>query len=358
MASKEKVSIAQLKVGILAIVALFFIFLLVFLLTGNTKLFTKEVELHTFTGDASALTSGAPVRINGILAGKVQSIALSGQSDPAKVVKIDFQVDEDMLKDIPDDSVISIASDNLLGSTMYLNIKKGRSPQTVKPGATVKSLPPLEINGFIERGNDVLDSVQAILAKIQNIVGEIEVGHGTLGKLLVDETLYKSLEDTVAQVQLLAATLNSRKGTIGMLVNDDQLYSDMKTLVGRFDTLTQGLQQGQGTAGMFLKDPKMYNDLDADVTQLNTLLTNLNSGKGTAGLLLKDPKIANQISGTLDKIDLTIDKINSGEGTIGQLLANPRLYDETTGTTHELHELLKDFRANPKKFLRIQLHVF
>ena len=129
MASKEKVSIAQLKVGILGIVALFFVFLLVFLLTGNTNFFTKEVPLHTYTADASALTTGAPVRINGILAGKVQSIALSGSNDPLKVVKIDFQVNQERLKDIPVDSIISIASDNLLGSSMYLNIKKGRSPK-------------------------------------------------------------------------------------------------------------------------------------------------------------------------------------------------------------------------------------
>lgn len=358
MPSKEKVSIAQLKVGILGIVALFFVFLLVFLLTGNTNFFAKQVPLHTYTSDASALTTGAPVRINGILAGKVNSIALSGSNEPQRIVKIDFVVDQDKLRDIPVDSVVSIASDNLLGSSMYLNINKGRSSQTVRAGDTLKSTPPLEINGFIERGNDVLDSVQSVVQKVGEIVGQIENGQGTIGKLLVDETLYKSLEDTVAQVQILATTLNSRKGTIGMLVNDDQLYDQMKTLVARVDTITNGLQQGQGTLGMFIKDPKMYNDLDGDIKQLDTILTNLNSGKGTAGLLLKDPRIANQISSTLDKIDLTMDKVNSGRGTIGQLLVNPQLYDEATGTTHELHELLRDFRANPKKFLRIQLHVF
>ena len=115
----------------------------------------------------------------------------------------------------------------------------------MKSGATLNSTPPLEINGFIERGNDVLDTIQAILAKIQDIVGQVEVGHGTLGKLLVDETLYKSLEDTVAQVQLLATTLNSRQGTIGMLVNDDQLYTEAKALIARVDTLTQGWRKAR-----------------------------------------------------------------------------------------------------------------
>jgi phospholipid/cholesterol/gamma-HCH transport system substrate-binding protein len=98
--------------------------------------------------------------------------------------------------------------------------------------------------------------------------------------------------------------------------------------------------------------------LQTSINQLNTILADLNAGKGTAGQLLKDPKIANQISTTLDKIDITIDKVNSGQGTIGQLLVNPQLYDSVNGTTRELHELLKDFRANPKKFLRIKLAVF
>jgi phospholipid/cholesterol/gamma-HCH transport system substrate-binding protein len=39
-------------------------------------------------------------------------------------------------------------------------------------------------------------------------------------------------------------------------------------------------------------------------------------------------------------------------------MVNPALYDAATGSTRELHELLKDFRANPKKFLSIKLHVF
>jgi phospholipid/cholesterol/gamma-HCH transport system substrate-binding protein len=118
------------------------------------------------------------------------------------------------------------------------------------------------------------------------------------------------------------------------------------------------LQQGEGTAGRILKDPKLYNDLDKSVAQLNTILANLNAGKGTAGQLLVSNKLGNEVSRTLGKVDLTLDKVNSGQGTIGQLLVNPALYNSVNGTTRELHELLKDFRANPKKFLSIKLKLF
>lgn len=358
MPSQQRVSTAQLKVGILGIVALACVTLLIFLLTGNTQFFANLVELHVYTSDAAGLTSGAPVRINGIQAGSVKTVELSGETNPARVIRVDLAVQQDMLKQIPVDSIASIASDNLLGSSKFLQITKGTRPETVRPGATLKSAGTQQFDQLVQQGFGVLDSLQAILAKVTDIVNSIEVGKGTIGKLLVDETLYNSLQATVSQVQLLATTLNSKNGTIGRLINDSELYDQAQTVISRLDSITQQLQQGQGTAGMILKDPKLYNDLDKSVDQLNTILANLNAGKGTAGELLHDDKLARQLSGTLTKVDVTLDKVNSGQGTLGQLLVNPQLYDAATGTTRELHGLLKDFRANPKKFLSIKLHVF
>lgn len=358
MPSKSKVSVAQLKVGILGIVALACIALIVFLLTGNMKWFQSQVPLHVYTSDAAGLTPGSPVRINGIQAGSVDNVALSGETRPQRVIKIDFNIDGDMLRQIPVDSIASISSDNLLGSTKFLQITKGTSQATVQSGATLKAENTQQFDQLVAQGFNVLDSAQAVLGKITNIVGEVESGNGTIGKLLVDQSLYNSLAATVNQVQLLATTLNSKTGTIGHLINDNELYNQIQTLVDRIDKVTAGLQQGQGTAGKLLKDSKMYDDLDKSITQLNTLLANLNAGKGTAGQLLVSNKLGDQVSTTLGKVDLTLDKVNSGQGTIGQLLVNPALYDAATGTTQELHQLLKDFRANPKKFLSIKLHIF
>ena len=358
MPSKNKVSFAQLKVGILGIVALACIALLVFLLTGNMHWFQKDIPLHVYTSDASGLANGAPVRINGIQAGKVDKVALSGETNPSRVIKIDFHVTEDMLKQIPSDSIATISSDNLLGSTKFLQVNKGTHADTIQPNAFVKSADTKQFDALVAQGFGVIDSLQAILEKVQTIVGDVENGKGTIGKLLVDQTLYNSLTATVSQVQLLVTTLNSKTGTIGHLINDNALYGQIQTVVNRIDQVTQDLQNGKGTAGLILKDPKMYNDLDNAIGQLNSILSDLNAGKGTAGQLLRSDKIAKQVSTSLDKVNLTLDKMNSGQGTIGQLLVNPQLYDETTGTLRELHGALQDFRANPKKFLSIKLHIF
>jgi phospholipid/cholesterol/gamma-HCH transport system substrate-binding protein len=358
MADKTKTSLAQLRVGILGIVALFFLTLLVFLLTGGSGWFKKQIPLNTYVADASGMTSDAPVRINGIAAGKVKSVRLSGETNPKRVIRIDFLVDQDMLNQIPVDSVASIGSDNLLGSTKYLDITKGVRPETIQEGATMRSEDTQQFDALVKQGFGVLDSAQVILVKIQDLVGQIENGEGTLGKLLVDPSLYNSVQATVMQLQQLATTLNSRTGTIGHLVNDDAFYKQIETIIGRVDTLTQGLQQGQGTAGMLLTDKKLYDNLNQSLAQLNTILTNLNTGKGTAGQLFASDKLANQLSTTMTNVNLTIDKVNSGQGTIGQLLVNAQLYDNLTGATRDMQDLLKSFRANPKKYLSIKLHIF
>ncbi|MGA8029415.1 MAG: MlaD family protein, partial [Bryobacteraceae bacterium] len=200
MPSNQKVGFAKLKVGLLGLVALFFIALLVFLLTSDTSWFQKEVPLHAYVSDAAGLTAGAPVRINGIQAGSVKNVQLSGETNPQKVIKVDLVVDEPLLKQIPSDSIAAIGSDNLLGSTKFFQINKGSSHEPIRAGATIKTANTQEFQQLVAQGFGVLDSAQAILQRLQDIIGQIEVGKGTIGKLLVDESLYNSLVATVTQV--------------------------------------------------------------------------------------------------------------------------------------------------------------
>ena len=119
------------------------------------------------------------------------------------------------------------------------------------------------------------------------------------------------------------------------------------------------LQQGQGTAGKLLKDPAL---LRRDAQQrgggAHASWPTSTPGKGTAGKLLNADQLHQQISATIMKLDTTLDQMNAGQGTIGQLLVNPQLYEYLNGATNEMNGLMKDFRANPKKFLQLQLKLF
>jgi phospholipid/cholesterol/gamma-HCH transport system substrate-binding protein len=357
MAIQNRATWARLKVGILAVFAMTILAVLVFLITGQTNIFEHQVMVYTYMADAAALTTGAPVNLDGIPIGKVKTIELSGSKDPMRLVRLDMELPEHQLKNIPSDSLASISSANVLG-TKYINIKSGKSATTVGAGQELPSANTGEFQDLVTQGFGVMTSLQDTVQRVDKIVGMVENGQGSIGKLLVDETLYNNLLQILNQVKGLADTLNSDKGTIGILLNNRELYDNFRGTLGRVDTLLQQLQDGQGTAGKFLKDPAIYNEIQDTVKDVHLLVNNLNAGKGTAGQLLTSEDLSNQLKATIAKIDSVIDKVNSGQGTIGQLLVNQQLYDNLNGATRQMHLLMQDFRANPKKFLRIKLAIF
>jgi len=357
MPSAKKVRWAQLRVGIMAIVAMILLAILVFLLTGERRFFARKAIVHTFLDDSAALTTGSPVRLNGILIGSVRRVELSGEGVPMRIIKVDMEVDESTLQSIPEDSIASITAENVLG-TKYINIKRGQSPIHVKPGGELQALDTREFDEVVASGYATLTSLRGILKRIDAVIADVEVGKGSIGKLLVDEELYNRLTGTVSEAQKVTTALAEGKGTVGRLLYDESLYDEIRGAVNRLNDTLEQVQQGQGTAGKLIRDPELYNEAKQAVAELRRVVADLNAGKGTAGKLLKDEQLHNQIASALSKVETTLDKIHTGQGTLGQLMVNPQLYESVNGMTREMHDFMKDFRANPKKFLSIKLSLF
>jgi phospholipid/cholesterol/gamma-HCH transport system substrate-binding protein len=341
----------------MAIAALVIVGVLIFLLTGDKKIWAKDVLVYTYMDDAASLTSGAPVNLNGILIGDVESVALSGENARQRIVKITMKIEQDRLKEIPVDSVASISAANVLG-TKFINIKKGQKPQTIQANGEIPSLDTREFDELVQQGYTLLGSLQVIIKRVDAIVGLVEAGQGSIGKLIVDEELYKRLIAIVAEGQKITKAMSTPQGTIGRLLYDDAMYNDMRQSLARVDGMLADVQAGQGTAGKLLRDDALYVELRQSVGEMRKLMQDLNAGKGTAGKLLKDEELHNQLRASLAKADGILDKINSGQGTIGQLLVNQQLYDSLNGATTELNQLIKDIRADPRKYLRIKLALF
>src|ERR1700734_3023983 len=155
MAIQNRATWARLKVGILAIFAMSILAVLIFLITGQTNIFDHQVMVYTYMADAAALTTGAPVNLDGIPIGKVKTITLSGSKDPMRLVRLDMQVPEHQLKNIPSDSLAYTSSANVLG-TKYINIKSGKSTTTVGPGQELPGVNTGEIRDLVQQGFGVL----------------------------------------------------------------------------------------------------------------------------------------------------------------------------------------------------------
>jgi phospholipid/cholesterol/gamma-HCH transport system substrate-binding protein len=358
MPTTSKSSWAQLKVGIMAIVALLILAFLIVLMTGVNPLFRRSQEVFTFLPDSVAMTEGGtPVRLNGIPIGKVKKIELSGSSDPGRIVKLTLSIYDDAMNLVPVDSSAKLAQQNLLGSR-YVNISKGKSSQTIQPGAEIRSAETPEIEDLFQQGSSTLAAMQGIMDRVSKMLDEIDNGKGTIGALLVDKTLYNRFVEIANDVKQLTGSLNATDSTMGHLIHDDVFYQEVRGTVGKVDTLIDGLNSGQGTAGKLLKDDALYNELHETITDVRKTIALINSGDGTVSKLLNSSQLHDQLVVSMGKLDTVLDKVNNGDGTIGRLMNDPSLFEGLDGTTREVQGLLKDFRANPKKFLTIQLKLW
>jgi phospholipid/cholesterol/gamma-HCH transport system substrate-binding protein len=361
MPSAAKVSWAQLRVGILAAAALIILAVLIFLLTGNKSLFAKEVTIYTFLDDSAAVTEGSAVRLSGIAIGKIGRVSLSGENKPNRRIKIDLIVEQEKLNQIPIDSQASIGAENLLG-TKYINIKMGKAATPIAPGGELKSLDTREFQDLVNAAYPSLQSLQQIIERVNNIVAAVETGKGSIGKLLVDDELYQRLVGTIAEVQKITTSIGDGKGTVGKLLYDEAMYEDVRATIKRVDATIADLQtdlnSGKGSVSKLLKDPALYDEVRSTVAELRKTIDEINKGQGTAGKLIKSDELHANMNKLILNLDKTIDKVNSGQGTMGQLMVNPALYESMNGTMKEMNQFMRDFRANPKKFLTIQLKLF
>ena len=353
MPQTKKVAWAQLRVGVMAVAAVTILVVLVFLITGRRGLFAKTATIRTYVDDSASLKVGAPVRLNGIDVGNVKSVGLSGEGGPRTIV-VALEIHRDFLSRIPVDSQASISPEGVFGDK-YINIARGRSPTPVREGGEIRSLDTREFQEIVNQSYDVLASLRGITGRIDKLMAQVEQGHGTIGKLVYDETLYNRVDSVVGQAQKVMDLVAAGKGTIGKLVADDQLYYQASSTIRRVDTMVADVQAGKGTVGMLLNDPSVYQNANRILEKAHSLVDNVNAGQGTIGKLLKDEELYRKANATIDKVNDTVDRVNSGQGTLGQLLVNRALYDNMTGMSKEMRELVRDVRANPKKFLRIKL---
>ena len=356
MPEARKVRWSQLKVGIVGLCAFIILFVLVFLLTQSQGLFHSTVTLRTYMDDASGLTEGTPVRLNGILVGNLDRVTLTNSRDPKRAVEFQMQIRSEYLPQIPEDSVVGIAASNLLGDK-YLNITRGTG-KPAKDGAELKALESQDIPELMAQMSGLLGSFQGIVNRVDSLLVGVEQGKGNIGLLLKDDELYKRLNGIVAEGNGLLSDIRNGHGTLSKIIYDDALYNDIRKPLQRVDAMLADLQAGQGSAGKLLKDPALYDEARATIAEIRTVVADLNAGKGTAGKFLKDDSLNKRLDELVAKLNVTMDRINSGQGTIGQLMVNPQMYDALTGATREFQSLARDIRANPKKFLSIRLTIF
>jgi len=357
MAQRKQLTWTELRVGMFVLAGLFILAVAIFYVTGAGILGPKY-RLVTYLPEVEGLTQGAPVRLDGVEIGNVQSINLTPHPvDRMHSITLVLRVDKKFQNDIRTDSDASLITEGLLGNR-YVTISRGLSGTPLQANGTIPGKEEAAMKQMVERGADLMQNLGALSEDIRGIVNKVQEGQGTLGKFLNDPALYNHVNATVARIDSITASIQQGQGSVGKLIASDELYNKVDATVGHVENVVEAVRDQKGTMGKLIYDPAVYENAKGLVEKGNALLTDVRAGKGTLGKLTTDETLYSNLRDASANVRDASAKLNSNQGTAGRFFSDPAFYDNFTGLAGDLRLMVSDFRQNPKKFLHVKLAIF
>lgn len=298
---------SKLKVGLFCIVAVIIFYLGACFFKGVSA-FGKKTYYYAVFENTGGLQESNAVMLNGYKIGQVTKVSIL--SDNPVRLCAELMITEPV--NIPKDSKVQVAPKDLLGGTV-VNILFGNDTQMLQAKDTMATY-------VVPQMTDGIDGLKAQLASILTSVDTIAL---SLKDVLSPEGGAGDLKATLSNLEETTANLND-------------ILGDNKVKVNR---LVTNLEQFSGT-------------LQSVSPQLETIVNNLDHISDSIAKA-NVTQLINDAQKTISDVQLVVEKIQQGEGTVGQLVTNDTLYTNLENSLHSLDDLLKDLKANPKKYINV-----
>lgn len=84
--------------------------------------------------------------------------------------------------------------------------------------------------------------IETIIADARGLISDIQAGKGSIGRLMVDDTLVNETEIAMTNLKEILQKINSGTGAIGELVNDASFLDNLKLTLRKVENATESLE--------------------------------------------------------------------------------------------------------------------
>ena len=337
---------SELKVGMVSVFALVVAALLIFMVSGEGGFFWQRYSIKTIFSDISGLKEGAPVRVAGVEVGSVTGMNFNGDK-----VEVVLEIARDQQPRITDQSVASLGSVSLLGEAAVDITANSRGNPIPEWGYVASGPAPGSLSTAAEAATRSLEQTNVLLEDIRQ-------GRGTLGRLVTDDALYQQLNEFVESAEAVTRGISAGRGTLGRLATNPAAARSLEASLDNLQMVTARIRNGEGSLGELLNNDALSKSVTSATRNLDAITGRISKGEGTAGKLVTDEELYNRLNSMADRLDKMTASLNQGEGTAGRLLHDKQLYENMNSAISEVHSLVKDIRADPKKYLNVRVSIF
>jgi len=322
-------------------------------LSGEGGFFWQRYSLRTVFPNIAGLKPGAPVRVAGVEVGSVTAVQFAGDR-----VEVVFEISRDVQPLVTSTSVASLGSISLLGEAAVDLTASSQGTPIPEGGLVPSGTAAGSLTEVTTKVAEVTTKAATGIEELTALLKDLRGGRGTMGRLLTDEALFTEIQSLLGAVETVVQNVNSGRGTLGRLANDPAAARALEASLQNVEAVTARIRSGEGSLGRLLSDDALARSLTSTTTNLDTITGRISRGEGTAGKLLSDNELYNRLNSMSDRLDKVMTGLQQGEGTAGQLLKDRQLYENINGTVSELQRLVKDIRADPRKFLNVRVSLF
>ena len=281
---------------------------------------------------------GNAAMIRGVKSGRIDQIELA--DDGAVLVRLSLERGTQL----PRDPVVLLGESSLFGEWQATITERSAAPRdeavqrqlgdvrdrAMIPGATLPDIAKLTV------------VAGQIAGDVANVAERVEVAFDDNAA----RELRGSIRNFATLAHTLATTVTDHSGDL------DTLSSHLQDAVNSLNRTARRTEQiaGRVDSSMTSGDVrKLLVDLGAAAAELRTATTSI------AGMAQRLSGSQSRLDDFLTSGDSVLTKINSGQGTLGRLVNDSSLYVGGDSLVTSLRALIREIRANPKKFLNVSV---
>jgi len=291
----------EAKVGIVVglAIALFVAGMISF---GGFHLRKSGYVLNIRFQDATGLEKGDPIAFSGVRVGNVRKMWL----EEGKVI---VSVWVDSRYRFPRDSVISIGLLTLMGDK-YVDVKPGMSTEVFEADE-------------VAEGTAAAADVMALSKSVKPILERLTRVLERTGTFLDEE----------AETEIKTSLANIQEITGGLKKAIPNHSHDLKALVDKLQAVATDVEE--------ITEPRKE--------QIGQVIDRMEASSHDLA------EAAGHLRVSSDALREVMRRMRAGEGTLGMLMTDERLYTHLDSLVVDLDDLVRDFRMNPKKYIRVEI---
>ena len=236
----------EIKTAVLVIISII-LFIWGYSFLKGKNLFDNSNKLFVVYENVAGLATSAPVTLNGLTIGKVNSITINpdGKLLVELHITTDFPISKSSIAEIYDSGLVGgrqiAIKPNLLDKNYTVSgdyLQASSKIASLNTTLSEFSVASKNINELLVENKSKFNNT---LKNVDKVTGNFAILSDSLAKANLGQTV-KNLEKTLAKVDKIMAELEQGKGTMGKLIKDETMYTNFAKTSKELELLLQDVR--------------------------------------------------------------------------------------------------------------------